>query len=94
MWLREDTTGVLIRVHLQPGARRTAICGEHGGRLKVAIAAPPLEGRANDALIEWLAAKLGLSRRQLHLIAGQRSRDKTLRAEGASAREVTCRLAL
>jgi len=85
---------VLIRVHLQPGARRTAVCGEHGGRLKVAIAAPPIEGRANDALIEWLAAQLGLPRRQLRLIAGQRSRDKTLRAEGLCAREIICRLAL
>lgn len=93
-WLSEDAAGVLIRVHLQPRARRTAVCGEHGGRLKVAIAAPPLEGRANDALIEWLAAKLGLPRRQLRLIAGQRSRDKTLRAEGLGASEISSRLAL
>jgi uncharacterized protein len=92
-WLRQDADGVLIDIHLQPGARRNAVCGEHGGRLKIAIAAPPLEGRANDALIEWLAGRLGVPRRQVHLVAGQRSRDKTLRAEGASASHVRRRLA-
>lgn len=83
---------MLLQVHLQPGARRTEVCGEHGGRLKIAIAAPPLDGRANEALIRWLAVQLGLPRRQLCLVAGQRSRDKTLRAEGANGAEVLRRL--
>jgi uncharacterized protein (TIGR00251 family) len=87
-WLRKSAGGVLIEVHLQPGARRTAVCGEHGGRLKIAVAAPPLDGRANDALIEWVAERLHLSRRQVCLVAGQRSRDKTLQVTGPSAREV------
>jgi hypothetical protein len=91
-WLREDAAGVLLQVHLQPGARRTEVCGEHGGRLKIAIAAPPLEGRANEALVRWLAAQLGLPRRQLCLVAGERSRDKTLRAEGVNASETLRRL--
>jgi uncharacterized protein (TIGR00251 family) len=84
-WLRADADGVSIQVHLQPGARRTAVCGEHGGRLKIAVAAPPLQGRANDALIEWVARRLALPRRQVRLVAGEHSRDKTLRADGASA---------
>lgn len=92
-WLREDGDGVLLHVHLQPGARRDAVCGEHGGRLKIAIAAPPLEGRANEALVEWLADRLGLPRRQVRLVSGQRSRDKTLRAAGVGAGEVVRRLA-
>jgi len=83
-WLRQDGDGVLVFVHLQPGARRTAACGEHGGRLKVAITAPPLDGRANEALATWLAEQLGLPRRQVSLVAGPRSRDKTLRASGVS----------
>ena len=87
-WLREDADGVLIDVHLQPGARRNAVCGEHGGRLKIAIAAPPLEGRANDALTDWVAERLDLPRRQVRLVAGQRSRDKTLRMEGVRASQV------
>ena len=91
-WLREDAAGVLLLVHLQPGARRTEVCGEHGVRLRIAIAAPPLQGRANEALIRWLSARLGLPRRQLTLVAGQRSRDKTLRAEGLHAAEAMRRL--
>lgn len=87
-WLREEDGGVLIDVHLQPGARRSAVCGEHGGRLKIAVAAPPVDGRANEALIEWLADRLQVSRRVVRLVAGQRSRDKTLRIEGASTGEV------
>ena len=93
MWLREQGHGVLILVHLQPGARRTAQCGEHGGRLKVAVAAPPLEGRANDALVEWLAGQLHLPRRQVQLVAGTHSRNKTLRAEGISAHQAQRQLA-
>lgn len=92
-WLRQDGDGVLVFVHLQPGARRTAACGEHGGRLKIAVTAPPLDGRANDALAAWVAAQLGLPRRQVALVAGQRSRDKTLRASGVSAPEVARALA-
>ena len=91
-WLREDDEGVLLDVHLQPGARRSALCGEHGGRLKIAIAAPPLEGRANEALVEWLAKQIDLPRRQVQLVAGRRSRDKTLRAAGISAAQVLRRL--
>ena len=92
-WLRQDASGVLIDVHLQPGAHRNAACCEHGGRLKIAVAAPPLEGRANDALLEWLADRLGLPRRQVRLVSGRHSRDKTLHAAGVSAGEVGRRLA-
>jgi hypothetical protein len=92
-WLHEVDDGVLIDVHLQPGARRSAICGEHGGRLKIATVAPPLEGRANDALVEWLAHRLGLPQRRLHLVSGRRSRDKTVRATGIDATEAVHRLA-
>lgn len=92
-WLREEGDGVLVFVHLQPGARRTALCGEHGARLKIAVAAPPLEGRANEALLEWLAERLELPRRQVQVTAGLRSRDKTLRAVGIDGSQVLRRLA-
>lgn len=91
-WLRQDAGGVLLDVHLQPGARRDAVCGVHGGRLKIAVMAPPVEGRANEALVEFLARRLDLPRRQVHLASGQRSRDKTLRADGIGAREAWRRL--
>lgn len=66
----------MLEVHAQPGARRTAIVGEHAGRLKVAVNAPPLEGRANEALIELLSEKLELPRRAVVLEAGSTGRDK------------------
>lgn len=92
-WLREDAGGVLLDVHLQPGARRDAVCGVHGERLKIAVAAPPVEGRANEALVEFLARRLELPRRQVHLVVGQHHRDKTLRADGIGAGEARLRLA-
>jgi uncharacterized protein (TIGR00251 family) len=91
-WLRDEAGGVLILVHLQPGARRTASCGEHGGRLKIAVSAPPLEGRANDALTEWLAGKLDVPRRRVRIAAGEHSRDKSVRVEGVDAGLVQRRL--
>jgi hypothetical protein len=92
-WVRPDGDGVLVFVHLQPGARRTAAAGLHGGRLKVAVAAPPLEGRANAALVRWLAAQLDVPPSRVRLVAGERSRDKTLRIEGADAGQTLRRLA-
>jgi len=84
-WLRPCEAGVLISVHLQPGARRTALIGEHGVRLKIAVQAPPVEGRANAALLQWLAERLGLPRQQVDLVAGRHGRDKTVRADGIEA---------
>jgi uncharacterized protein (TIGR00251 family) len=75
-WLRVRSDGVALEVHAQPGARRTAIVGEHGGRLKIAVNAPPLDGRANVALIELLSERLGLPQRALTLEAGATARDK------------------
>jgi hypothetical protein len=92
-WLRDDGDGVLLFIRLQPGARRSALCGEHGGRLKIAISAPPLDGRANDALTEWLAGQLGVARRQVSIAAGAHSREKTVRIDGIGAAGVRQRLA-
>ena len=63
-----------------PGARRTAIVGEHDGRLKVAVSAPPLDGRANVALVEMLSECLGLPQRALTVEAGATGRNKRLYA--------------
>lgn len=68
--------GVLIDVHVQPGVRRTEACGLHGGALKVRLAAPPVDGQANECLVRWLAAQLGLARQQVSLKRGATSRRK------------------
>ncbi len=77
--------GVEIALHVQPGARRSAIVGVHAQRLKVALQAPPVEGRANEALVRFLAATLGVPPRQVVLVGGERSRDKRVELHGVEA---------
>ena len=75
-WLRPDGDGCILAVHVQPGAKRTEIVGEHGDALKIRLAAPPVDGKANDALLAFLSDLLGLPRRDISLRAGQASRRK------------------
>ena len=73
---------MILDLHVQPGASRSEFAGEHGGRLKVRLAAPPVEGRANDALVEFLAAYFEVPRRNVRIIAGLKSRRKRVVVEG------------
>jgi len=75
-WIDAREDGVVIALHVQPGARRTAIAGLHGDRLKVAVAAPPTEGRANEALLAFLAERLGVPQSALAILRGGSSRAK------------------
>lgn len=75
-WLRPDGQGCVLTVHVQPGAKRTEVVGEHGDALKIRLAAPPVDGKANDALLAFLAETLALPRREVSLRAGQTSRRK------------------
>jgi uncharacterized protein (TIGR00251 family) len=79
---------VEIAVYVQPRASRTRIVGLHDGRLKVALAAPPVDGKANKALIAFLATTLGVSRSDLALAAGESSRRKRVRVLGLDAAQV------
>lgn len=84
-WYRRDAGGAItLAVHAQPGARRTEIAGMHGEALKVRLAAPAIEDRANDALVEFLAAAFAVPRRAVTLLAGGRSREKRVRVEGSA----------
>ena len=69
-------------MHVQPGARRSEVAGLHGDRLKVRIAAPALDGRANAALVAFVAAALGIPKRSVSVAAGERSREKLLAVSG------------
>jgi uncharacterized protein (TIGR00251 family) len=83
-WYRRDADGSLVlHVHAQPGAKRTEVAGLHGEALKVRVAAPALEDRANAALIEFLAAAFGVARRDVSLLGGARSREKRFCVRGA-----------
>jgi uncharacterized protein (TIGR00251 family) len=75
-WLSSRAGGLVLALHVQPGARRTAVVGIHGDRLKIAIATRPADGRANAALLEFLAYRLGVARSALDLLSGASSREK------------------
>jgi len=68
--------GVLLQISVMPNAKRTAVDGLHDGALRVRLAAPPIDGRANDALVAWLAKSLGVPRRDVELLRGESSRRK------------------
>lgn len=88
-WVRQDASGSLtLRLHIQPGARKTEIVGLHGEALKIRLAAPPVDGQANAALIAFLAGELGVPKAQVELVGGASSRGKLLRVSGASAEAV------
>jgi uncharacterized protein len=67
---------VILELHVQPGASRTEFAGKHGERIKVRLAAPPQDGKANAALIEFLARHYGVPRRNVRITAGLKSRQK------------------
>ncbi len=77
---RRGADGVVtLGVHAQPGAKKTEAAGVHDGRLKVKLAAPPVDGKANAALLEWVAALYGVSKSRVALVAGDTSRQKSVR---------------
>jgi uncharacterized protein (TIGR00251 family) len=73
---------VILEVHVQPGAKRSEFAGQYGARVKIRLAAPALENRANEALIGFLAAHYRVPKRNVRIAAGLRSRDKRVVIEG------------
>lgn len=86
--MREEASAVLIDIAVHPRASRARIGPVHGDRVKVAVTSPPVDGEANEAVIELFAKTLRMPRRQVSIVSGQRSRKKTVRIEGARAEEV------
>jgi len=84
----------LIHVRVIPRARRTEISGRRGDAILVRLAAPPVDGAANDALIAFLADGLGIARRQITIARGASTRDKTLAIEGLTRADIARRLGL
>lgn len=75
-----------------PGARKSAVAGEADGRLRVRLCAPPVEGKANRELERFLAGALGLKKNQVRLVAGERSREKTVLLKGLTIADAGARL--
>jgi uncharacterized protein (TIGR00251 family) len=84
--LRVEVKGTVVRVsvHVQPRASRSEIIGQHGAALKVRLQAPPVDGAANEALVQLLADSLGVSRRSVRVVAGATSRTKTVEVDGTT----------
>ncbi len=88
-WLRPARPeGWMLELHVQPGARVTAPQGEHGGALKLKLAAPPVDGKANTELQRFLARALGVARADIELVAGQTSRQKRIWVKAAIPAQV------
>ena len=81
--------GALLAVRAQPGAKRNAVLGEQAGALKVAVTAPPEDGRANAAIVEVLRDWLGVKRSQVELAGGLTNRNKTILIRGVTLEELS-----
>ena len=75
---------MILDLHVQPGAKRSEFAGRHGERIKLRLAAPAVEGRANAALIEFVAAYFGVPRRNVRIVSGLKSRSKRVAIEGVA----------
>jgi len=91
--IQEHTEGVVISIRAQANARKTAVLGEHAGALKVAVTAPPEDGRANAAVVELLRDYFGLKRSQIDLIGGLTSRNKVVLIRGHTVAQVAEKVA-
>jgi uncharacterized protein len=95
--VREAADGVTLAVRAQPDAKKTEISGIYGegqeAQLKIAVHAPPIEGRANAALIEFLAETFGLPKRSVEIVSGELSRSKVFLLRGATVARATAVLA-
>lgn len=87
-----DGGGSLIDCHIQPGASRSRLVGEYAGRLKIAVAAPPVDGKANAALGRFFAAMLGIPAGRVTVVAGASGRSKRLRIAGVAPDELAATL--
>lgn len=86
--------GVRLRVRVQPRASRSELAGLHSGRLRIRLAAPPVDGEANEELERFLARLLSVPRRAVSLMAGHSGRQKTVEIRGVSAADARTALGL
>lgn len=81
-----------LKIHLQPRAKENRIVGWHGESLKIRLTAPPVDQKANEALIGFLAETLGVPKRDVTIVAGEKSREKLIRIEGLDGGALATRL--
>ena len=92
-WFRVAADGrITLTLHIQPGAKKSELAGRHGEALKIRLAAPPVDGKANEALIRFVAERLKLPKNAVSLKSGQTSRQKVLEVTGTTAEAVAALL--
>jgi uncharacterized protein (TIGR00251 family) len=91
-YAKDVADGCTLAVRIHPGARKNAVTGLHADAAKIALTAPPVDGKANEALIAFLAETLRLPRARIAIVSGITSRAKLLRIAGKSAAEVEAAL--
>jgi len=84
LYIRATKNGFIVEVLVAPRAKRSHLVGLHGGYPKIALAAPPIEGRANEALVEFLAKLLKIPRRNIGIVRGGASKRKALEIQGVT----------
>lgn len=90
--IRDDAAGASFAAKVHPRAKRNAVAGELGDALKLSLTAPPVEGKANQACIEFVAELLSVPKSSVSIAAGESSRQKVIRVAGLSAEQVRRRL--
>ncbi len=83
-WYRYEDGAIILTLHVQPGAKRNGVAGLHGEAMKIRLAAPPIEGRANDALLRYLAELFAVPQRNIELLRGSQSRHKMVKITGST----------
>jgi uncharacterized protein (TIGR00251 family) len=83
MWHQQSGNSVTLTLHVQPGAKRTEVAGLHGEALKIRLNAPPIEGRANEALLRFIADSFDVPLTNVELVRGAQSRQKVVKVTGS-----------
>lgn len=91
--IETTTTGIRLHLYVQPGGKKSEVLGEHDGALKIRVQAPPVEGKANAAVIEFVAKLFGVPRARVSLLRGHQSRLKVVEVEGLEIEKAAAKLA-
>jgi uncharacterized protein (TIGR00251 family) len=83
-WYRPSGAGAILQVHAQPGAKRTEVAGLHGDCIKIRLASPPADGKANACLVGFLAACFAVRKNQVKIVQGLAARRKTVLVQGSA----------
>ena len=92
--IQATASGVALRLRVQPRASRTEVAGTLGDEIKIRVAAPPVDGQANEELVRFLAKLLGVARSAVTIVSGSGSRSKVAAIEGLGVGEAASRLGL